>query len=119
MNVQEISLDVTKKPSTLQMVYLGQGDRGGTTLRCHVYDDGGALALGGMTAKLKMRKPKGAGYYTCQGSVSGNVATFAIDESSACTQAGTTDVAYVEITSGSARTSTNRFRVVVLESAEG
>lgn len=119
MNEQTIALDVSKRPGAAPTVYLGQGDRSGTTLRCEVYDGGEALPLSGMAARLKVRRPGGGGVYSCEGSVSGNVATFAVDEQRACPLAGATDVAYVELSSGGSRVSTGRFRVVALESAEG
>ena len=118
MNIQSVSLDISKRPAIVQTLYLGQGDKNGTTLNASIYENGLAFSLTGKSAKFAMRSPKGAGYYEVDGTVSGNVATFAIDETYAATVAGTTDCAYVEILEGDTIiASTNRFRVVVLESA--
>ena len=118
MNVQSVALDVTKQPQISPVLYLGQGDKNGTTLEAAIYDDGTALALTGKSARFCMRTPNGTGYYECDGTVSGNTATFLIDETYAATVDGITDVAYVEILEGSTVIcSTNRFRVVVLQNA--
>lgn len=119
MNVHEINLDVSKQPAVTPVLHLGQGDRNGTTLAASVYDDGSPLPLSGKSVKFAMRSPNGQAYYEADGTVSGNVATFAIDETYAAAIHGTTDVAYVEVLEGETVVcSTNRFRVVVLESAE-
>lgn len=119
MNTQEVTLDVTKRPQISPVLYLGQGDRNGTTLRASMYDDGAQLSLSGKSVRFAMRSPNGQAYYEVNGTVSGNVATFAIDETYAAAISGVTDVAYVEVLEGSTVVcSTNRFRVVVLESAQ-
>jgi len=118
LNTQHINLDVTKRPAVTPVIYLGQGDKNGTEIQAGVYDGGAALPLSGMSAKFCMRTPDGEGYYETTGTVSGNTATFQIDETYAANVAGTTDVAYVEILQGETVVcSTNRFRVVVHQNA--
>lgn len=118
MNTQTITLDVSKRPSVVPVLYLRQGDRSGTTLRVEMYDNGSALPLSGRTVMFRMRAPKDRGYYEKSGGVSGNVATFVIDETYAATYPGITDTAYVDVIEGSSViASTGSFRVVVLEDA--
>lgn len=119
MNVHEINLDVSKQPAVTPVLHLGQGDKSGTTLACSIYDDGTALSLSGKSARLCVKLPDGRSYYEVDGTVSGNVATFMVDETYAAAIAGTTDSAYVEVRQGSTVVcSTSRFRIVVLESAQ-
>lgn len=119
MNVHEINLDVSKQPAVTPVLHLGQGDKNGTTLQASIYDDGVPLSLSGKSVRFAMRSPNGQAYYEVNGTVSGNVATFQINEEYAAGIAGTTDVAYVEVLEGSTVVcSTNRFRVVILESAQ-
>lgn len=118
MNTQTITLDVSKRPSVVPVLYLRQGDKSGTTLRVEMYDNGSALPLSGRTVLFRMRAPKDKGYYEKSGGVSGNVATFVIDETYAATYPGITDTAYVDVLEGSSViASTGSFRVVVLEDA--
>lgn len=118
MNTQSLSLDVTKKPSILPVIRIGQGDKSGTILKVAIYDDGVELPLSSYTVRFCMRLPDGKTYYEVDGSRSGNIATFTIDESKAAAVPGHTDVAYVEVISGSTVIcSTSRFAVVVLEGA--
>lgn len=118
MNTQTITLDVSKRPSVVPVLYLRQGDKSGTTLRVEMYDNGSALPLSGRTVMFRMRAPKDRGYYEKSGGVSGNVATFTIDETYAATYPGITDTAYVDVLEGSSViASTGSFRVVVLEDA--
>lgn len=118
MNTQTVKLDVTKRPAVMPVIYLGQGDKNGTTLVADIYDNGAALTLTGYTVKFQMKQPHDAGYYNVTGTVSGSTATFAIDENYAASVAGVTECAYVEVLSGSTVIcSTNRMRVVVLEGA--
>ncbi|MBQ9002183.1 MAG: BppU family phage baseplate upper protein [Eggerthellaceae bacterium] len=118
MNVQTLNLDVSKRPAVTPVVYLGQGDKNGTTLAVSVYDNGVAMDLTGLGARFCMRLPGGEYYYSVAGDVSGNVATFDIDESYAAAVAGRTDMAYVEVLDGDdVICSTNRIAVVVLDGA--
>lgn len=119
MNVQSMMLDVSKQPQISPVLYLGQGDKNGTTLEAAIYDGGIPLSLSGKGAVFALKSPNGQAYYEVSGTVSGNVATFAIDETYAASISGKSEVAYVEITEGdTVIASTNRFTVIVLESAE-
>lgn len=118
MNTQAIALDVSKQPSITPVVYIGQGDKSGTQLQASIFDNGQALTLTSYSVRLCMRLPDGESYYSVGGTVSTNVATFTIDETYAAAVEGITDIAYVEVYSGSTLIcSTNRFRIVVLEGA--
>ena len=119
MNTQTIQLDVTKRPSFQPVVYLGQGDKRGTILRVELYDDGAQLTLSNYTVRFSMLLPDGRTYYSVNGTKSGNVATFEIDETYAARTVGKTEDAYVEVLSGSTLIcSTNRFTVIILKSAQ-
>lgn len=118
MNTQTVNLDVTKRPSVLPAIYIGQGDMNGTTLVANIYDNGTAFTLDGYDVRFRMKLPYSVATYYVDGTVSGSAATFAIDESYAASVAGVTDTAYVEVLDGDTVVcSTNRMRVVVLESA--
>lgn len=119
MNIQSIALDVNKKASTIPVLRLRQGDRNGTTLSVEMYDGGTALDLTGYAVKFCMRIPGGAGMYETAGTVSGNVATFTIDETYAAAAVGETCVAYVRIEQGETfACSTGNVHVVILEDAD-
>lgn len=116
MNIQTITLDISKRSAVTPVLYLRQGDKSGTQLRVNVMRDGAAFHLGGYGVRFEMRAPKNRGYYECTGSANGNVATFTIDETYAAAFAGVTDVAYVRILEGSTViASTGNFRVVIHE----
>ena len=118
MNTQSITLDVSKQPQTTPVLHLGQGDMNGTSLAVALFDNGQALALSGYTVRFSMRLPGGEHYYSVNGTAQDNVATFDIDETYAAAVPGTTDIAYVEVLSGTTViASTGRIRVVVLEGA--
>lgn len=117
MNVQTLTLDLSKKSETTPIVRIGQGDKNGTTLRATIKDNGAIPDLSGATVKLRIKLPRNAGYYEKTGTLSGNVATFAVDESSAALVSGITDVCYVEVIKNGAVTSTERFRTVIEKSA--
>lgn len=119
MNTQTISLDVSKAPAIMPVLRIRKGDKNGTTLKVNLYDGGEAINLTGYTVKFHMRLPNDAGTYEATGSVSGNVATFTIDEATAAEVVGSTCIAYVRIASGSTfACSTGSFRVVVMDSAD-
>lgn len=119
MNTQTISLDVSKAPAIMPVLRMRKGDKNGTTLNVNLYDGGTALSLSGYTVKFRMRLPHDAGTYEATGNVSGNVATFTIDEATAATVVGSTCIAYVRIASGSTfACSTGSFHVIVMESAD-
>ena len=117
LDVQRISLDISKQP-TPQQVRLGQGDANATQLVVSVFDEGVAYDLTGYSVRLSMRLPDDGGYYDVDGTHSGNVATFDIDESYAAAVHGFDGFGYVDILSGSTVIcSTSRFQLVVLQCA--
>lgn len=119
MNVHEITLDVSKEPAHEPSLYIAQGDKNGTTLKVNVYDNGQALTLTSYTVSFCMRSPDAQDYYEVAGTVSGNVATFLIDETYAAGYPGITEIAYINIINGTSNiTSSSRLRVVVLPSAK-
>ena len=119
MNEQTIYLDVNKAVSPTQMVRIGQGDVAGTTIRAHIFDNGVAADLTGMTARFEMRLPNTTNYVrdaSC--TIGGNVITYVVDEAHAASVAGITDVAYFDILDGEdVIYSTERFSIDVLRSA--
>ena len=120
MNEQHLVLDVSKEPSVRPVLYLGQGDKHGTTLVAEIYDNGIPLSVSsGYGARFEMRLPDSDTYYSVDGTLSGNVATIDIDETYAGAIAGKTNIAYIDIYSGTTVIcSTNRINVVVLRSAQ-
>ena len=98
MNVQRLDLDLSKRPSTFKSIVIGQGDAGGTTIRAHVFDNGVAADLDGMTARFCMRLPDGIHYVRdTDCTVSGNTITYVVDESHCAAVKGMTNEAYFDI----------------------
>ena len=118
ISTQRVKLDIGKQAS-MQVIRLGQCDMNGTTLVAELYDGGSPYSLSGKTARFTMRTPdRQSSYSVASSSTSNNTATFNIDERYAAGVAGTTDVAYVEVLSGSTVIcSTSRMRVICLQSA--
>lgn len=118
ISTQRVKLDISKQAS-MQVIRLGQGDKNGTTLVAELFDNGNPYNLSGKTARFTMRTPDGrSSYSVASSSTSSNTATFNIDERYAASVAGTTDVAYIEVLSGSTVIcSTSRMRVICLQSA--
>lgn len=118
LNVQEVSLDITRRP-TPQQVTLGQGDANATTLIVKVYDTGDEYDLDAYGVRLATRLPNSDNYYGVNGIAQGNVATFEIDETYAAATHGFDGYGYVEVLDGdTVICSTSRFQLVVLRSAE-
>lgn len=118
LNVQEVSLDITRRP-TPQQVTLGQGDANATTLIVKVYDTGDEYDLDAYGVRLATRLPNSDNYYGVNGTAQGNVATFEIDETYAAATHGFDGYGYVEVMDGdTVICSTSRFQLVVLRSAE-
>lgn len=117
MNTQTIELDLSKEGLGTNLVRLGQGDKGGTTIKALVYDGGAEAALSGFTAYLEVLLPDRVSYYRAAASVSGNAATVTVDESKLCQIAGYTDEAYFTFEKGNTRYSTERFAIEILRSA--
>jgi hypothetical protein len=118
ISTQYVSVDITKKTAP-QIIRLGQGDKNGTTISARIYNDGAEYSMSGKTARFCMRTPDGkASYSVNSSSTSGNVVSFNINEQYAASVAGKTDVAYIEVLSGSTVIcSTSRISVVVYRSA--
>lgn len=117
LDVQSISLDISKQP-TPQQVRLGQGDANATQLIVSVFDDGETYSLDDYTVRLALRLPNDGGYYNVNGTKSGNVATFDIDEQYAASVSGFDGFGYVDIMDGeTVICSTSRFQLVVLQNA--
>ena len=119
MNTQRIDLDISKGGGTPQVVTIGQGDHGGTTIAASVYDGGEPIDLADMTAMFEVRLPDGRTYardINCE--CEGNVITYKVDEEHVAAIAGITDDAYFDILDGPEVVySTNRFRLEILRSA--
>ena len=117
LDIQSISLDISKQP-TPQQVRLGQGDANATQLIVSVFDDGETYSLDDYTVRLALRLPNDGGYYNVNGTKSGNVATFDIDEQYAASVSGFDGFGYVDIMDGeTVICSTSRFQLVVLQNA--
>lgn len=118
ISTQYVSVDITKKTAP-QIIRLGQGDKNGTTIAARIYNDGAEYSMSGKTARFCMRTPDGkASYSVNSSSTSGNSVSFNINEQYAASVAGKTDVAYIEVLSGSTVIcSTSRISVVVYRSA--
>lgn len=121
MNEFTVRLDLAKgKARQQQTVFVRQGDKNATTIVATITDHGAAAATSGLTARFQMRLPDGTHYYRKAASLSGNVATVALDEAQAASVAGRTDVAYFQLLQGSTVVaSTESFTVVVLPDALG
>lgn len=119
MNEFNVQLDLAKgRARQQQTVFVRQGDTNGTTIVATITDHGAAAATSGMTARFSMRLPNGTEYYRKAASLSGNVATVALDEAQAASVVGRTDVAYFQLLQGSSvMASTESFTIVVLPDA--
>ena len=118
LDIQYVSLDISKRP-TPQQVRLGQGDANGTRLVASIFDSGVAYSLANYSVRLSMHLPGSDTYYGVDGTSSGNVATFDIDETYAATSYGADGFGYVDVMNGeTVICSTSRFQLVVLRSAE-
>ena len=119
MNEFTVRLDLAKgKARQQQTVFVRQGDQNGTTIVATITDHGAAAATSGLTARFQMRLPDGTHYYRKAASLSGNVATVALDEAQAASAVGRTDVAYFQLLQGSTVVaSTESFTVIVLPDA--
>lgn len=113
IQTQEITLDISKETSD-EVVYLGQGDANGTTLRVNVTSDGSPFSLSNYSVRLCIQLPRRGGSYQVDGTRSGSVATFQVDETYAAAVSGRSEILFVQILSGSTVIcSTSRARLVV------
>ena len=119
MNTFNLTLDLAKaKQRQQQTIFVRQGDQNGTTIVATITDHGVAASTSGLTARFQMKLPDGTHYYRKAASLSGNVATVALDETQAASIAGRTDVAYFQLLQGSTVVaSTESFTVIVLPDA--
>lgn len=114
MDYKEITLDVSKAPSSVRVVRLREKDVDGTVLTVNVLDHGEPFDMTDLTATLLMAF--GDERYSFDGTISGSSATFTVDAQDM--NSGYTENAYVSITDGDFIMSTARFPIEVLESAE-
>ena len=117
MNTQTLELDLSKEGLGTNLLRVGQGDKGGTTLKALIFDGGAEVTLSGYTAYLEVLLPNRTTYYRAAASVSGNAATVTVDESKLCQIAGYTDEAYFTFEKSGTRYSTERFAIEILRSA--
>jgi len=97
VNTQDVRLDLTKLYAAKQTVYVGRGDRAGTTIRATVTEAGEALDMTDMAVALVL--PLGS--IPCE--VDGCAATCTLGE-----------FACLRIVDGENAYSTERFRIVTL-----
>ena len=109
MNTQRIALDLSKRLTVKPTVYVGRGDRRGTTVVATVTESGIPLDMDGMAATLALP----LGDVPC--TTDGDAITCVLGESYV---PDGTEVAYFDISDGGRRYSTSRFRIVTLEGAE-
>ena len=117
MNTQTLELDLSKDGLGTNLVRVGQGDKGGTTLRALIYDGGAEAALTGFTGYFEVLLPNKANYYRAAATISGNAATVTVDESKLCSIPGYTDEAYFAFEKNGVRYSTERFAIEILKCA--
>ena len=117
MNTQTLELDLSKDGLGTNLVRVGQGDKGGTTLKALIYDGGAEAALTGFTGYLEVLLPNKANYYRAAATISGNVATVTVDASKLCSIPGYTDEAYFAFEKNGVRYSTERFAIEILKCA--
>lgn len=115
MDAREIALDVSKIPSDLQVIRVGEKDKNGTVLTVYVLDHGVPLNIGDLSATLLM-KFSDEEMYQFSGTVDGSAAAFTIDATNM--KSGYTNNAYVSLSGEDFILSTARFPVEVLASAE-
>ena len=112
MNTQRISLDLSKRTGTQQIV-IAQGDASGTTIVATIYDNGTKLAETGVTAQFLIELPDGKHYVRDNATYNAGVITYVCDESKVASVHGYTDNAYFTLTKGNTIVSTERFAVIV------
>lgn len=118
MNVQSITLDLSKRQIPTQIVRIGQGDNDGTTIQAKILDNGTVTSLSGFSASFEMRLPDGESYVrdvNC--TVNGSTVTYVVDEEHCCAVDGYTDEAYFSLIKNGVTYSTSRFRVKIERSA--
>jgi len=108
MNVQHVSLDLSKKFSTKPTIYVGRGDVGGTTIAASFTDSGLPISLDGMDVTLTLP----LGEMPCV--IDGDTASCTLGESLVPEGA---EHAHYTIIDGERVYTTQRLRIVTLEGA--
>ena len=108
MNVQHVTLDLSKKFSTKPTIYVGRGDMGGTTIAASFTDAGIPIALDGMDVTLSLPM----GDMPC--TIDGDTASCTLGESLV---PDGTEHAHYKLVDGTHIYTTQRIRIVTLEGA--
>lgn len=108
MNVQRVTLDLSKKFSSKPTVYVGRGDVGGTTIAASFTDTGLPISLAGMDVTLTLPM----GDMPC--AIDGDTASCTLGESLV---PDGTEHAHYTIVGGGRTYTTQRLRIVTLEGA--
>lgn len=92
MNEQRVDLDLSKRPRPNQIVTMGQGDDGGTTIAAKILDNGAATTITNATAVFLMRMPDGRHYARDENcTVSGDTIIYVVNEDAVSGNYGYTD----------------------------
>lgn len=116
MATHEITLDVTKKEITPQVIHTRVGDSN-TTIKATVTNDGAAYSLSGATVKFKAAKPDGT-YAEQSATVSGSTATVTLAPEFLAVP-GIIKTAYFEITASGKKDTTGNVWIDNRADAEG
>ena len=116
MATHEITLDVTKKEITPQVIHTRVGDSN-TTIKATVTNDGDAYSLSGATVKFKAAKPDGT-YAEQSATVSGSTATVTLAPEFLAVP-GIIKTAYFEITASGKKDTTGNVWIDNRADAEG
>lgn len=111
MNQKRVTLDLSKPPGFVPELRVGRGDRRGLRFVAEIRDNGNAVNLTGMTAKLMARVGGTSAAIPCN--VSGN--TISCDVDALALGGMCSGFAYVAIRDGGRMYSTERMRVVVVD----
>ena len=116
MATHEITLDVTKKEITPQVIHTRVGDSN-VTIKATVTNDGAAYSLSGATVKFKAAKPDGT-YAEQSATVSGSTATVTLAPEFLAVP-GIIKTAYFEITASGKKDTTGNVWIDNRADAEG
>lgn len=117
MNTQILELDLSKDGLGTDIVRVGQGDKGGTTIKAYIFDNGAEADLSGFDVYMNVLLPNKTNFYRAKAtSVAGNVITSVIDESKLCSVPGYTDQAYFTLEKNGEKYSTDRFCIEIFRS---
>lgn len=110
--ISRLRLDLGKMESYVQTVYVGRGDKNGTTLIVTVCDCGVQAAILGMTASVEMMLSDGSAITIPCTVTSQNVARATVNAQTIADRQ--VKFAYLSLSDGERVYSTERFNVVVL-----